>query len=82
MMDSERTCERTDRYSRACLTAIVVLLALGVAGLWSGRLGAGPQVAEAQPVPAHEVPGAVLPNSAVQRDLMIVQLRQISDELA
>ena len=80
--DSEaKTAVRVDSYTRACLTAIVVLLTLLVLGLWSERFAPAP--AQAGPGGANGTPQAIktLGNAGQQREAMVDQQTQTNRKL-
>lgn len=74
-MNNEPTHDRAlrlDAYSRACLTAVAVLLTLLVIGLW----------ADAVPGPAPAVAAEPFLNTAKQRDQFVEQQKQMNAKLA
>lgn len=64
----------SNRYTNFCLTAIVVLLALVVLGVWSqtpSLLNSAGAAESASPVPPRPIGG--IPDTGAQRDAMITQ---------
>jgi hypothetical protein len=70
-----------DRYGRACLTTIAVLLGLLVVGQYS-QISLSPRSADAQYAPSEKEVVPLLPDSARQRDAMITEMKATNAKLA
>ncbi len=79
---NERTEGRTvriDGYTRFCLSAIVVLLAILIVGLWAeGPISPIPDAAGAN---VSKTPSGILPNAGAQRMDMIKAIGVTNDKL-
>ena len=70
---------RIDGYTRFCLSAIVVLLAVLIIGLWAeGPISPVPDAAGAD---VSKTPSGILPNAGAQRLAMIKAIGATNDKL-